>query len=47
VKLVDLDAGDAVMAVARVIPEDDKSVEGGNGDEPESPDAPELALEEQ
>jgi DNA gyrase subunit A len=47
VKLVDLDVGDAVMAVARVIPEDDKSVEGGNGDEPDSPDAPELALEEQ
>jgi DNA gyrase subunit A len=46
VKLVDLDGSDVVMAVARVIPEDDKDVEGGNGDEP-SPESPELALEEQ
>jgi len=46
VKLVDLDGSDVVMAVARVIPEDDKETEG-NGDEPESPDAPELALEGQ
>jgi len=44
VKLVDLDGSDVVMAVARVIPEDDKETEG-NGDEPESPDTPELALE--
>jgi hypothetical protein len=35
-----------VTAVARVIPEDDKDVEGGNGDSP-TPDSPELALEEQ
>jgi DNA gyrase subunit A len=46
VKLVNLDGGDIVTAVARVIPEDDKDVEGGNGTEP-GPDAPELALEEQ
>jgi DNA gyrase subunit A len=46
VKLVNLDGGDIVTAVARVIPEDDKEVEGGNGTEP-GPDAPELALEEQ
>jgi DNA gyrase subunit A len=46
VKLVNLDGGDIVTAVARVIPEDDKDVEGTNGDEP-TPDAPELALEEQ
>jgi DNA gyrase subunit A len=46
VKLVNLDAGDAVTAVARVIPEDDKAV-GVDTGEPESPDAPELALEEQ
>ena len=44
VKLVNLDSGDIVTAVARVIPEDDKDVEGGNGTEP-TPDAPELALE--
>jgi DNA gyrase subunit A len=46
VKLVNLDGGDIVTAVARVIPEDDKDVEGTNGDEPPT-DAPELALEEQ
>jgi DNA gyrase subunit A len=46
VKLVNLDGADIVTAVARVIPEDDKEVEGGNGEEP-GPDAPELALEEQ
>jgi DNA gyrase subunit A len=46
VKLVNLDGGDVVTAVARVIPEDDKEVPGANGEEP-SPDAPELALEEQ
>jgi DNA gyrase subunit A len=48
VRLVNLDGGDVVTAVARVIPEDDKDVvvEGSNGDEP-TPDAPELALEEQ
>ena len=46
VRLVNLDGGDLVTAVARVIPEDDKDVEGGNGTEP-GPDAPELALEEQ
>ena len=45
VKLVNLDGGDVVTAVARVIPEDDKAVEGGNGTEP-GPDAPELALED-
>jgi DNA gyrase subunit A len=45
VKLVNLDGNDIVTAVARVIPEDDKEVEGGNGDEPLPPDAPELALE--
>jgi len=44
VKLVNLDGGDVVMAVARVIPEDDKDVEGSNGEEP-PPDAPELELE--
>jgi DNA gyrase subunit A len=44
VRLVNLDGGDMVTAVARVIPEDDKDVEGGNGTEP-GPDAPELALE--
>jgi DNA gyrase subunit A len=44
VRLVNLDGGDLVTAVARVIPEDDKDVEGGNGTEP-APDAPELALE--
>jgi DNA gyrase subunit A len=44
VKLVNLDAGDIVTAVARVIPEDDKDVEGANGDEPPT-DTPELALE--
>ena len=46
VRLVNLDGGDLVTAVARVIPEDDKDIEGGNGTEP-GPDAPELALEEQ
>jgi DNA gyrase subunit A len=46
VRLVNLDGGDLVTAVARVIPEDDKDVEGANGTEP-GPDAPELALEEQ
>jgi DNA gyrase subunit A len=46
VKLVNLDGADIVTAVARVIPEDDKEVEGGNGEEP-GPDAPELALEGQ
>jgi DNA gyrase subunit A len=46
VRLVNLDGGDMVTAVARVIPEDDKDVEGGNGDSA-GPDAPELALEEQ
>ncbi len=45
VKLVNLDGSDIVTAVARVIPEDDKDVEGGNGEEPLPPDAPELALE--
>ena len=44
VKLVNLDGGDVVTAVARVIPEDDKDVEGDNGTEP-GPGAPELALE--
>jgi len=47
VKLVNLDGNDIVTAVARVIPEDDKAVEAGGEAEPESPDAPELALEEQ
>ena len=46
VKLVNLDGNDVVTAVARVIPEDDKEVEGGSGDEP-GPETPELALEEQ
>jgi DNA gyrase subunit A len=48
VRLVNLDGGDIVTAVARVIPEDDKDVvvDGTNGDEPPT-DAPELALEEQ
>jgi DNA gyrase subunit A len=46
VRLVNLEGGDVVTAVARVIPEDDKDVEVGNGAEP-GPDAPELALEEQ
>jgi DNA gyrase subunit A len=46
VKLVNLDGNDIVTAVARVIPEDDKDVEGTNGDE-STPVAPELALEEQ
>ena len=46
VRLVNLDGSDVVTAVARVIPEDDKDVEVGNGEGP-SPDAPELALEEQ
>ena len=46
VKLVNHDGPDVVTAVARVIPEDDKET-GGDGDEPELPDAPELALEEQ
>ena len=41
---MNLDSGDIVTAVARVIPEDDKDVEGTNGDEPPT-DAPELALE--
>jgi DNA gyrase subunit A len=45
VRLVNLDGGDVVTAVARVIPEDDKDVvEGSNGDEA-TPVAPELALE--
>ena len=44
VKLVNLDGADIVVAVARVIPEDDKEVEGTNGDE-STPVAPELALE--
>ncbi|NUQ12241.1 MAG: DNA gyrase subunit A [Gemmatimonadaceae bacterium] len=44
VKLVNLDGNDLVTAVARVIPEDDKDVEGRNGDEP-GPETPELALE--
>jgi DNA gyrase subunit A len=47
VKLVNLEGSDIVTAVARVIPEDDKDVEGGNGDEPAVPDPTELALEEQ
>jgi DNA gyrase subunit A len=47
VKLVNLDGADIVTAVARVIPEDDKDVEGGNGAEPAAPDPTELALEEQ
>jgi DNA gyrase subunit A len=46
VRLVNLDGGDMVTAVARVIPEDDKDVEGVEGADP-GPDAPELALEEQ
>ena len=33
VRLVNLDAGDSVMGVARVVPEDDKEVEGILGDE--------------
>ena len=44
VRLVNLDGADIVTAVARVIPEDDKEVEGDNGAEP-GPEAPELALE--
>jgi DNA gyrase subunit A len=46
VRLVDLDNGDMVTAVARVVPEDDKSVENG---EPgtDSPDEPELMLEDE
>ena len=44
VKLVNLDGADIVVAVARVIPEDDKEVEGTNGDE-STPVTPELALE--
>ncbi len=48
VRLVNLDEADAVTAVARVIPEDDRDTsEAGNGDEPETPDTPELALEDQ
>ncbi len=45
VKLVNLDAGDTVMAVARVVPDDDKDVgEGENGDNGAGPDQAELAL---
>jgi len=47
VKLVNLDGGDIVTAVARVIPEDDKDVGDEPAGGPESPEAPELALEEQ
>jgi DNA gyrase subunit A len=44
VKLVNLEPTDAVTAVARVVPDDDK--EGADGDDgTDSPDAPELALE--
>ncbi len=45
VRLVNLDAGDSVTAVARVIPEDDKEGEAENGDNGGGAD-PELALEE-
>jgi hypothetical protein len=45
VRLVNLDAGDMVTAVARVVPEDDKDAgdeeNGGNG---AGPDQAELAL---
>jgi DNA gyrase subunit A len=45
VKLVNLDAGDMVMAVARVVPDDDKDAEEGeNGDNGSGPDQAELAL---
>jgi DNA gyrase subunit A len=45
VKLVNLDAGDMVMAVARVVPDDDKDTgEGENGDNGAGPDQAELAL---
>jgi len=43
VKLVNLDGGDIVTAVARVIPEDDKDVGDEPAGGPESPEAPELA----
>ncbi|HEX9563381.1 MAG TPA: DNA gyrase subunit A [Gemmatimonadaceae bacterium] len=46
VRLVNLDGSDLVTAVARVIPEDDKEVGDEPPGEPESPDAPELALEQ-
>jgi DNA gyrase subunit A len=48
VRLVNLDAGDMVTAIARVVPEDDKDTgvgeEGGNG---AGPDQAELALEDE
>jgi hypothetical protein len=47
VRLVNLDAGDMVTAIARVVPEDDKAAgvgeEGGNGT---GPDQAELALDD-
>ncbi|MFN8583552.1 MAG: DNA gyrase subunit A [Gemmatimonadaceae bacterium] len=50
VRLVNLDTGDAVTAVARVIPEDDKHTDGENGDNGAGDggggDEPELQLEE-
>ncbi len=46
VRLVNLDPSDMVMAVARVVPEDDKGV-GADDEGTDSPDAPELALEEE
>ncbi len=46
VRLVNLDPPDMVMAVARVVPEDDKGV-GADDEGTDSPDAPELALEEE
>jgi DNA gyrase subunit A len=48
VRLVNLDAGDIVTAIARVVPEDDKDAgvgeDGANG---AGPDQPELALDDE
>jgi len=46
VRLVDLDNGDMVTAVARVVPEDDKAVENGEAGT-DLPDEPELMLEDE
>ncbi len=46
VKLVNLDAGDVVMAVARVVPDDKDDTGGDDGDSPSDPDSePQLELE--
>jgi len=46
VRLVNLDAGDMVTAVARVVPDDDKETGGDETGGADSPEAPELALED-